>query len=116
VNSCHIFNDLKIKKKKKKSFHFLFFKFLSDELLHFLLLFDFVSLLTGTIMTISKDRVKPSPLPDSWKLSEIFATGIVLGGYLAVMTVIFFGAAFESSSFERKFFQVTSLVEIRDCH
>ncbi|RVX15592.1 ATPase 11, plasma membrane-type [Vitis vinifera] len=30
----------------------------------------------GTIMTISKDRVKPSPVPDSWKLSEIFATGI----------------------------------------
>ncbi|KAL6506106.1 ATPase 8, plasma membrane-type [Orobanche hederae] len=44
----------------------------------------------GTIMTISKDRVKPSPLPDSWKLKEIFATGIVLGTYMAVMTVIFF--------------------------
>ncbi|CAA2995538.1 plasma membrane ATPase 4 [Olea europaea subsp. europaea] len=44
----------------------------------------------GTIMTISKDRVKPSPLPDSWKLKEIFATGIVLGGYQALMTVIFF--------------------------
>jgi hypothetical protein len=41
-------------------------------------------------MTISKDRVKPSPMPDSWKLKEIFATGIVFGGYLAVMTVIFF--------------------------
>ncbi|KAH0874413.1 hypothetical protein HID58_071775 [Brassica napus] len=37
----------------------------------------------GTIMTISKDRVKPSPLPDSWKLKEIFATGVVLGTYLA---------------------------------
>ncbi|CAN1311694.1 Plasma membrane ATPase 4 [Linum perenne] len=44
----------------------------------------------GTIMTISKDRVKPSPLPDSWKLKEIFATGVALGGYLALMTVIFF--------------------------
>ncbi|TYK31370.1 plasma membrane ATPase 4 [Cucumis melo var. makuwa] len=44
----------------------------------------------GTIMTISKDRVKPSPLPDNWKLKEIFATGIVLGGYLALMTVLFF--------------------------
>ncbi|KAL0334394.1 UNVERIFIED_CONTAM: Plasma membrane ATPase 4 [Sesamum angustifolium] len=43
----------------------------------------------GTIMTISKDRVKPSPLPDSWKLKEIFATGVFLGGYLALMTVIF---------------------------
>lgn len=41
-------------------------------------------------MTISKDRVKPSPMPDSWKLKEIFATGIVLGGYMALMTVVFF--------------------------
>lgn len=41
-------------------------------------------------MTISKDRVKPSPLPDSWKLKEIFATGVMLGGYMALMTVIFF--------------------------
>ncbi|KAG2408045.1 ATPase 8 [Vigna angularis] len=44
----------------------------------------------GTIMTISKDRVKPSPLPDSWKLKEIFATGIVLGAYMAIITVVFF--------------------------
>ncbi|XP_024021857.1 ATPase 9, plasma membrane-type [Morus notabilis] len=52
----------------------------------------------GTIMTISKDRVKPSPLPDSWKLREIFATGTVLGTYLAVMTVVFFWLA-QSSDF-----------------
>ncbi|KAL3694188.1 hypothetical protein R1sor_007839 [Riccia sorocarpa] len=36
----------------------------------------------GTIMTISKDRVKPSPVPDSWKLKEIFAQGVVLGNIL----------------------------------
>ncbi|KAK6944552.1 hypothetical protein RJ641_025654 [Dillenia turbinata] len=57
----------------------------------------------GTIMTISKDRVKPSPLPDSWKLKEIFATGIVLGGYLALMTVIFFWAMKETDFFPEKF-------------
>ncbi|KAL1321086.1 hypothetical protein AAHE18_14G103200 [Arachis hypogaea] len=57
----------------------------------------------GTIMTISKDRVKPSPLPDSWKLKEIFATGIVLGGYLALMTVIFFWAMKETTFFPDKF-------------
>lgn len=50
-------------------------------------------------MTISKDRVKPSPLPDSWKLAEIFATGIVLGSYLAMMTVIFFWAAYDTDFF-----------------
>lgn len=53
----------------------------------------------GTIMTISKDRVKPSPMPDSWKLKEIFATGVVLGTYLAVMTVIFFWIAHDSDLF-----------------
>ncbi|KAG6529608.1 hypothetical protein ZIOFF_011817 [Zingiber officinale] len=62
----------------------------------------------GTIMTISKDRVKPSPLPDSWKLAEIFATGIILGGYLAMMTVIFFWAAYKTNFFPR-IFHVESL-------
>ncbi len=50
-------------------------------------------------MTISKDRVKPSPFPDSWKLSEIFVTGVALGSYLALMTVVFFWAAYETDFF-----------------
>ncbi|KAL7239554.1 hypothetical protein ACSBR2_005449 [Camellia fascicularis] len=58
----------------------------------------------GTIMTISKDRVKPSPVPDSWKLKEIFATGIVLGTYLAIITVVFFWLAANTD-----FFSVSSL-------
>ena len=49
-------------------------------------------LFSGTIMTIAKDIVKPSPHPDSWKLNEIFVTGIVYGAYMAVMTVVFFWA------------------------
>nr|AKG55564.1 plasma membrane H+-ATPase [Hevea brasiliensis] len=57
----------------------------------------------GTILTISKDRVKPSPIPDSWKLSEIFATGIVIGGYLAIMTVVFFWGAYETDFFPKHF-------------
>ncbi|XVF48170.1 hypothetical protein PTKIN_Ptkin03bG0169400 [Pterospermum kingtungense] len=57
----------------------------------------------GTIMTISKDRVKPSPQPDSWKLKEIFSTGVVLGGYLALMTVVFFWAMKETNFFPNKF-------------
>ncbi|TQD76975.1 hypothetical protein C1H46_037499 [Malus baccata] len=57
----------------------------------------------GTIMTISKDRVKPSPVPDSWRLSEIFATGIVLGSYLAVTTVIFFSIIYDTNFFPKKF-------------
>ncbi|KAM7472045.1 hypothetical protein LguiA_010228 [Lonicera macranthoides] len=57
----------------------------------------------GTIMTISKDRVKPSPIPDSWKLSEIFATGVVLGAYMSLMTVIFFWAAYDTNFFKKTF-------------
>ncbi|CAJ1942949.1 unnamed protein product [Sphenostylis stenocarpa] len=49
---------------------------------------------SGYIMTISKFHVKPSPLPDSWKLRQIFVTGVVLDSYFAFklepqMTVIF---------------------------
>uniref|UniRef100_A0A494GA79 Uncharacterized protein n=2 Tax=Solanum lycopersicum TaxID=4081 RepID=A0A494GA79_SOLLC len=57
----------------------------------------------GTIMTISKDRVVPSPLPDSWKLNEIFATGVVLGTYQAVMTVVFFYLAADTDFFTENF-------------
>ncbi|CAI9098957.1 OLC1v1035696C2 [Oldenlandia corymbosa var. corymbosa] len=57
----------------------------------------------GTIMTISKDRVKPSPVPDSWKLKEIFATGVVLGAYLAIMTVVFFYLAADTDFFSNVF-------------
>jgi magnesium-transporting ATPase (P-type) len=53
----------------------------------------------GTIMTISKDRVKPSPTPDSWKLKEIFATGVVLGTYMALVTVLFFYLAHDTDFF-----------------
>lgn len=56
-------------------------------------------------MTISKDRVKPSPLPDSWKLAEIFTSGVVLGSYLAMMTVIFFWAAYKTDFFPVHLFQ-----------
>ncbi|GAB4841897.1 ATPase 10, plasma membrane-type [Ancistrocladus abbreviatus] len=57
----------------------------------------------GTIMTISTDRVKPSPRPDSWKLNEIFATGIVIGTYLAIVTVLFYWAANKTTFFENHF-------------
>ncbi|PPD86864.1 hypothetical protein GOBAR_DD16200 [Gossypium barbadense] len=53
----------------------------------------------GTIMTISKDKVKSSSMPDSWKLKEIFTTEIVLDTYLAFMTVAFFWVANYSDFF-----------------
>ncbi|KAI3984484.1 hypothetical protein MKX01_033977 [Papaver californicum] len=57
----------------------------------------------GTIMTISKDRVKPSPKPDNWKLNEIFATGIVIGTYLALVTVLFYWIVTATTFFETHF-------------
>eukprot|EP00850_Spirogloea_muscicola_P012656 SM000082S22898 [mRNA] locus=s82:426678:433492:- [translate_table: standard] len=57
----------------------------------------------GTILTISKDRVLPSPQPDSWKLREIFATGVVFGTYMAIVTVIFFYLVHDTRWFERSF-------------
>ncbi|TYI25507.1 hypothetical protein ES332_A05G055000v1 [Gossypium tomentosum] len=57
----------------------------------------------GTIMTISKDRVKPSPTPDSWKLKEIFITGVVLGAYMAIVSVIFFWLVHDTLFFTEKF-------------
>ncbi|KDP38637.1 hypothetical protein JCGZ_03990 [Jatropha curcas] len=53
----------------------------------------------GTIMTIAQDKVKPSPVPDSWKLQEIFAIGIVLGTYMAITSVIFFWLAYDTHFF-----------------
>ncbi|KAG0173079.1 plasma membrane H+-ATPase [Apophysomyces sp. BC1034] len=57
----------------------------------------------GTIMTISTDRVKPSPYPDSWNLREIFTYAIVYGLYLAASTVVFFAVVFKTSFFHDKF-------------
>ncbi|KAM0884169.1 hypothetical protein ACQ4PT_031171 [Festuca glaucescens] len=57
----------------------------------------------GTIMAISKDRVKPSRRLDSWRLNEIFATGVVIGTYLALVTVLFYWAVTRTTFFESHF-------------
>ncbi|ORZ25401.1 hypothetical protein BCR42DRAFT_7216 [Absidia repens] len=57
----------------------------------------------GTIMTISTDRVKPSPYPDAWNLREIFSYAIVYGMYLCVSTVAFFAVAFKTDFFKNNF-------------
>jgi H+-transporting ATPase len=54
-------------------------------------------------MTISKDRVRPSRRPDRWKLNEIFATGVVMGTYLALVTVLFYWAVTRTAFFEVTF-------------
>jgi len=44
----------------------------------------------GTILTISKDNVKPSPLPDSWKLKQVFISSIAFGIWLTISTIVLF--------------------------
>ncbi|CAF4415125.1 unnamed protein product, partial [Adineta steineri] len=57
----------------------------------------------GTIMTISKDRVQPSPYPNKWNLSEIFTYAIIYGIYLAASTVVFFAVIVKTTFFSRHF-------------
>ncbi|KAG6556412.1 hypothetical protein Mapa_002355 [Marchantia paleacea] len=57
----------------------------------------------GTIMTIAKDIVTPSLTPDSWKLKELFIQGTCLGGYMAMMTVVFYFLMHETVFFETHF-------------
>ncbi|CDS03438.1 Putative H-transporting ATPase [Lichtheimia ramosa] len=57
----------------------------------------------GTIMTISKDRVRPSPFPDSWNLFEIFSYAIVYGLYLAASTIAFLAVAYKKDFFQSHF-------------
>ncbi|KAG2233702.1 hypothetical protein INT48_009446 [Thamnidium elegans] len=57
----------------------------------------------GTIMTISTDRVRPSPFPDQWNLFEIFSYAIMYGLYLAASTIVFFAVLYKTSFFQSHF-------------
>ncbi|KAF1326637.1 Plasma-membrane proton-efflux p-type atpase, partial [Globisporangium splendens] len=54
----------------------------------------------GTILTISKDNVKASPLPDSWKLKQVFVSSICFGLWLTLSTVVLFAVVNNSDGFE----------------
>jgi len=57
----------------------------------------------GTILTISKDRVKPSQHPNCWNLSEVFISAIIYGTYLAASTIVFFTLIVRTSFFHDRF-------------
>ncbi|CAF4146050.1 unnamed protein product [Adineta steineri] len=57
----------------------------------------------GTIMTISKDRVEPSPTPNEWRLKQVFISAIVYGLYLSASTVVFFAIVVDTSFFQDHF-------------
>ncbi|CAF4876145.1 unnamed protein product [Rotaria sp. Silwood1] len=57
----------------------------------------------GTIMTISKDRVEPSPQPTAWRLQRIFISAIIYGLYLSASTVVFFSIITQTKFFQNHF-------------
>ncbi|CDH48314.1 plasma-membrane proton-e [Lichtheimia corymbifera JMRC:FSU:9682] len=57
----------------------------------------------GTIMTISTDRVKPSPYPDQWNLREIFTYAVIYGLYQAASTLVFAAVIYHTTFFHDKF-------------
>jgi H+-transporting ATPase len=57
----------------------------------------------GTIMTISKDRVEPSPQPNNWRLKQIFISAIVYGLYLSASTIVYFTIVVQTSFFQDHF-------------
>jgi ABC-type uncharacterized transport system permease subunit len=66
-------------------------------------------------MAISKDRVKPSRRPDSWRLNEIFVTGVVIGTYLALVTVLFYWAVTRTTFFEVETFGSNKYTSKTEC-
>jgi H+-transporting ATPase len=55
------------------------------------------------MMTVSKDRVEPSPYPTKWLLTDVFVHAIVFGIYSALSTVAFFLIIVKTTFFQDKF-------------
>lgn len=54
----------------------------------------------GAMIALSKDRVVPSPTPNTWRLRNIFIVGIVYGLYLTVSSWALFHIAAKTRFFE----------------
>jgi H+-transporting ATPase len=57
----------------------------------------------GTILTISRDNVTASLLPDHWRLLELYAIAVVLGCWLSGASVLLFALARETTLFQDAF-------------
>jgi H+-transporting ATPase len=67
----------------------------------------------GTMLSISKDRVKPNKEPDNWNLPEIFSIAIVLGIWLTASTIILWILAVYTQFFQSMGLHTLSLYELR---
>lgn len=57
----------------------------------------------GTILTISRDKVKAAPLPDRWNFREIFVLAGLLGLWQVISTIVLFVIIKETNFFPDKF-------------
>jgi len=57
----------------------------------------------GTMLAISKDRVRPSPGPEKWNLFEVFGVASAIAVYLTGCTLLLFSLARETQMFESWF-------------
>jgi H+-transporting ATPase len=57
----------------------------------------------GCMLTISKDRVKPSRVPDKWSLKEIYSVAIVIGLYLSASTIVLYHITINTDFWARTF-------------
>ncbi|KIZ00694.1 hypothetical protein MNEG_7267 [Monoraphidium neglectum] len=56
----------------------------------------------GAMIALSKDRVTPSPAPNSWRLRNIFTVGIVYGLYLTLSSWVLYHVAAKDTFFQNR--------------
>lgn len=56
-----------------------------------------------TMIAISRDTVAPSPTPEQWHLYNLFIRAMLLGGYMALSTIIFFVVLWNTTFFPDHF-------------
>ncbi|WIA14716.1 hypothetical protein OEZ85_003206 [Tetradesmus obliquus] len=67
----------------------------------------------GAMITLSKDHVTPSPLPNSWQLKHIFIVGIVYGLYLTLSTWVLYHVASKMTFFESHLHMTPSTTQMQ---
>jgi H+-transporting ATPase len=55
------------------------------------------------MLSVSRDRVKPSKRPDEWDFVELFTIALVLGGWLTLSSVVLFLIIFQTNFFPSAF-------------
>jgi H+-transporting ATPase len=57
----------------------------------------------GCMISICRDRVTPSSVPDKWNPTHIFMTAVIYGVYLGISTIVLFDLAVNTTFFQDTF-------------